>query len=142
VTDDDDDDDDDDEGDDVLMNVSSEDMLAYYVSEEMLHVNGKLLTVKYVQAQKGRRGISPLILNLCTRWRRMDNTTPLPLFSSERAPVITGNEAGWAPKPKSKGCGKGKLSCFHLLSNPEPSSPWPVAAPTNLSRPNSTNTES
>jgi len=66
----------------------------------------------------------------------------MPLYSSERAVLIILKEAGWAPKPSLDGCGKGKLSWLHRRSNPEPSSPWPVAAPTNLSRPNSTNKES
>jgi len=38
--------------------------------------------------------IAPLILNLGTRWRRVFNLTPRPLYPEERIPVPTEQETG------------------------------------------------
>ena len=46
-------------------------------------------TVHFIKADRGSRGLAPLILNLGTRWRRMVNFTPRLLYPRERTPVPT-----------------------------------------------------
>jgi len=47
----------------------------------------------------GSGGIAPLILDLGTRWRWAVSFTARPLYPRERALVLIGQEAGWAPEP-------------------------------------------
>jgi hypothetical protein len=35
----------------------------------------------------GSRDVTPLILNLCTKWRRVENFMPWPFYSQERTLV-------------------------------------------------------
>jgi len=47
---------------------------------------------------RGSRGITPLILNLSTRWRWVVNFTPRLLYSHERTPVPNEWDDVWAPE--------------------------------------------
>jgi hypothetical protein len=44
---------------------------------------------------KGRRGIAPITLNLCTIWRLGDNLTLRPFYPQEKPPLPTEEEVGW-----------------------------------------------
>ena len=52
-----------------------------------------------MKAYRESRGITPLILNLGSRWRGMLNFTPRPLCPRERTPVHIELLASWAPEP-------------------------------------------
>jgi len=48
---------------------------------------GKSFPVHVMKAYRGRRGISPLILNLSARWKWMFKFTSRPLYFRQRTPV-------------------------------------------------------
>jgi hypothetical protein len=52
-----------------------------------------------MQANKGSRGIAPVIFNLGTRYRQMVNFKLRPLYSWGREPLPIKQEAGLAPEP-------------------------------------------
>lgn len=54
-----------------------------------------------MKAYRGRRGVAPLVLNLCTRFRYVVNVKRRPLWSREWTTVSTELEAGWVPEPVS-----------------------------------------
>jgi hypothetical protein len=51
-----------------------------------------------MKAYRVSRGMSPLILNLGTRWEWAVNFMPRPLYHRERNPVPVEQEAGWTPE--------------------------------------------
>jgi hypothetical protein len=68
------------------------------------------------------RGIYPLIINLSTRWQRVVNFTPWPLYPWERILVPTGLASSLCIRLrqsrtefKFKGNKAGKLSCKALI---------------------------
>jgi hypothetical protein len=69
----------------------------------------------------GVGGITPLILNLGARWRRVVNLTPWPFYPRVRTPVPIELEAGWAPENFWTVLEKRQISCSYRDSNPGPS---------------------
>jgi hypothetical protein len=58
---------------------------------------GTLVSVDAMEAYRGRRCITPLILNFGTKWRQVVNITPQSLHPQERTPVPTVAKTGWDP---------------------------------------------
>jgi len=58
-----------------------------------------VLPVHTMKGDRGKRGIVPLILNLGTRRGSAVNFTSRLLFSMERTPIPTEQDAGWTPQP-------------------------------------------
>ena len=78
-------------------------LLGYYATEEFSrYVNNKRqkCNVFLVYAMKAQRHkYSLLILTLSTRFRRVVNFTPRPLYPQRRTSIYTEQEVVWAPQP-------------------------------------------
>jgi hypothetical protein len=68
-------------------------------SHPIKKVQSKAFLVQALNAYRGSRGITPLILSLGTRWMSVVNITPRPLYPQERTLLQIEYEAGWAPEP-------------------------------------------
>jgi hypothetical protein len=75
----------------------------------------KFVPVQPITAYRGSRGITPLFLNLSTRWRRAVNSTPQLAYPWERTPTPSGQEA-----VKSY-CFVPLLLCSHFTFSHQPS---------------------
>ena len=84
-----------------------------------------------MKAQRGSRGIVLLFFNLGTRWGRVVNTTPRPLYPRCRETVPILQEAVWALGTKWTGT---ENLAPNGIRSPGPFSPYCVAIPTLLSR--------
>ena len=71
-------------------------------------------------AQRGRRSIALLILNLGAGWRWVVNATPQPLYSREGCPAPTVQQAGWAPGPVWTSVKKRSLFCTGARTSDRP----------------------
>ena len=97
-------------------------------------VKAKFTLEQAMKTQKRSRGIALLFLLL---WRQMEwvgNAMPRPFYSREKDLVTIMLDAGWDPRPVWYRCRK---SHSHRDSNLGPSSPQPVATPTELFQPTS-----
>jgi hypothetical protein len=56
-------------------------------SQNLAVGTGKVVLVHAIKAYRGSRGIAPLILNLCTRWKREVDIIPRPLYPWESTPI-------------------------------------------------------
>jgi hypothetical protein len=61
-------------------------------------VKTKVVTVRTTKVYRGSGNTTPLVLNLCNRWRWVINITPRLFYAWERTTVLTGLEAGWVPE--------------------------------------------
>ena len=55
---------------------------------------GKVFLGHAAKAYRGSRGTAPPILNLGTKWKRVTNFTPRPLYPRTRTAVTTDEEGG------------------------------------------------
>ena len=69
------------------------DLLPFWKTDR-IRSHGKVVPVHAMKAYRGRRSIAALILNLGTRWRRVFNFTPRPLYVGERTVALTGRRRG------------------------------------------------
>jgi hypothetical protein len=72
-------------------------------------------------------------LDLGTRWRRVVSFTPLPLYPRGKRLRYPLDRRLGRPQSRSGRCGEEKKLALPAIE-PEPSSPYPVAIPTELSR--------
>ena len=63
----------------------------------------KTISVHAMKSDWGSRGIAPLLLNVCTRWRWMICLTPRPHYPQSESLVPIKQEGGW-----SGPCGRNK----------------------------------
>jgi hypothetical protein len=73
--------------------------LHYPVPPRRAHAHTRRFPCPHHEKTRGERGIAPLIHNLGTRRGSVVYFTPRPLFSWERTPIPTEQDAGWAPEP-------------------------------------------
>lgn len=58
-----------------------------YVHWWLCHTKGKAVTFKTMKTRTASSSTTPLILNLCPRWRGVVNFTPLPLYPPVESPA-------------------------------------------------------
>jgi hypothetical protein len=87
------------------------------------------VSVVFVYATKTyrrKRVAAPLILHLDTRWRRVVNLKPRPLYPGERTKVLISVEGGVGHRTGLNVLQERKMSCHCRDSNPESSHPQPA----------------
>jgi hypothetical protein len=83
-----------------------------------------IVRVQSMKVYRERRGRTPFILNLSTRWTKVVNTAAEPLHTQQRTLIPTEEDARWVPRAGMHHLEKRRISCPCGDSSPGPSSPF------------------
>jgi len=90
----------------------------------------KIVSVHAMKACMGSRGVAPLMLKLCTKWRRIFGFTPLPPYS----PWSLNNRLGWHQRRSGRSWEDRNL-CSGQETKPGQPRPWPSRTDWSISAP-------